>query len=87
MFVAIQLIVQTYTKLLRWWLNLALTLKVQLVMLWRKKLILYNLLCVLVCFTFLTTSELGGGLSHLKSHNFVIRQDNETIFGTFMSVW
>jgi len=42
-----------------WALNV--TLKVQLVMLCCKKAYLYNLLCVLVSFTFLTTSKLGGG--------------------------
>jgi len=35
------------------------TLKAQLVMFYCKKTYLYNLLCVLVCFTFLTTSKLG----------------------------
>jgi len=39
--------------------NLNVTLKVQLVMLCFKKAYLYNLLCVLVSFTFLTPSKLG----------------------------
>jgi len=60
------------------------TLKAYLAIFFVKKLIctIYYVSLSVLHFKHVKT----GGLLRLKSHNFVIFQDNETIFGTYMSV-
>jgi len=62
------------------------TLKAQLVMFYCKKNLFVQFV-VHPCQFYIFNHVKTGGLLRLKSHNFVIFQDNLTIFGTYMSVW